>query len=102
LSRLAPPRALHPCPTRRSSDGFGLVQTAFALVGDNAYFGFTSPVTGQRFRFELSPRFGSLNFHTVLADYRRYFFRNPFTLAVRGLHYGRYGRDGESPRQTTL
>ncbi len=83
-------------------DGFGLVQTAFALVGDNSYFGFTSPVTGQRFRFELSPRFGSLNFHTVLADYRRYFFRNPFTLAVRGLHYGRYGRDGESPRLTSL
>jgi outer membrane protein assembly factor BamA len=27
------------------------------------------------------------------ADYRRYLFFNPFTLAVRGLHFGRYGRD---------
>ncbi|MGH7670933.1 MAG: hypothetical protein ACRENQ_15715, partial [Gemmatimonadaceae bacterium] len=29
-------------------------------------------------------------------DYRRYFFDNPFTFAVRGLHYGRYGRDAEN------
>jgi outer membrane protein assembly factor BamA len=27
------------------------------------------------------------------ADYRRYLFFNPFTVAFRGLHFGRYGRD---------
>src|SRR5690606_34515841 len=27
---------------------------------------------------------------------RRYFFLNPFTLAVRGQHIGRYGRDAEA------
>jgi outer membrane protein assembly factor BamA len=27
---------------------------------------------------------------------RRYFFRRPFTLAFRGMHYGRYGRDADN------
>jgi outer membrane protein assembly factor BamA len=39
----------------------------------------------------------------VLADFRRYFMpARPFTLALRGLHYGRYGRDGEDPRLSPL
>jgi len=31
----------------------------------------------------------------VLADYRKYFFMRPITLAFRGLHYGRYGRSAD-------
>ena len=70
-----------------------------AYVGDNAYDAFTGPVQGTRYRLEVSPTFGSLKYTTALADYRRYFFMRPFTLAFRGLHYGRYGRDAEDPRQ---
>lgn len=68
---------------------FGTATLAF--VGDFSFFGFTSPVAGGRYRLELSPNIGSINYGTVLADYRRYFFKSPITLAVRGLHYGRYG-----------
>jgi hypothetical protein len=70
-------------------------ETSAALVGDNSFFGFTSPVVGQRYRLEVGPTFGTLTFQTLLADYRRYFLAQPFTLAMRGLHYGRYGRDAE-------
>lgn len=78
-----------------SPDGVNLFNTAAAYVGDNSFFGFTSPVAGHRFRFEVSPTFGDLTYTTGLADYRRYLFRAPLTLAFRGLHYGRYGPDAE-------
>jgi hypothetical protein len=70
-----------------------------AYVGDNSYSAFTGPVQGARYRFEVSPTFGSLQYTTGLADARKYFFMRPFTLAFRGMHYGRYGRDAEDPRQ---
>jgi Tol biopolymer transport system component len=66
-----------------------------ALVGDNSYAAFTNPIQGTRYRFELSPTFGSLVYNVALADYRRYLFFRPITFAFRGLHYGRYGRDGD-------
>ena len=62
-------------------------------------FGATSPVQGQRYRFEASPTFGSINFTGLLADYRRYFMPAPFyTIAVRGMHYGRYGSGSQDTR----
>jgi len=74
-----------------------------ALVYDNSFFGATSPILGQRYRLELSPTVGSLNFVGVLADYRKYFMPvRPFTFATRLLHYGRYGKDGEDPRLQPL
>jgi hypothetical protein len=79
-----------------------LYQAGFALVGDNSYFGFTSPVRGWRYRFEVEPTFGDLEFQSVTLDYRRYFFARPVTFAVRGLHFGRYGNDAESGRLTPL
>ncbi len=79
-----------------------LAEAGAAMVGDNSYFGFTSPVVGQRYRFEVSPTFGSLTFQTALADYRRYFFMQPFTFAIRAMHYGRYGGDANSERITPL
>ena len=73
-----------------------LATTTAALVYDTSVFGATSPVSGQRSRFEVAPAFGSLSFTTARADYRRYFMPARFyTLAVRGLHFGRYGADGE-------
>jgi hypothetical protein len=71
------------------------IQASFAYVGDYSTFGFTSPIAGGRYRFEVSPVFGGLAFSTLLADYRRYLFVRPVTVAVRGLHYGRYGTDAE-------
>jgi len=68
-----------------------------ALVYDTAVFGATSPVSGQRSRFEVTPAFGSLDFTTAIADYRRYFMPAPFyTFATRLIHYGRYGNDSTS------
>jgi Tol biopolymer transport system component len=66
-----------------------------AYVGDNSYAAFTNPIQGARYRLEVSPTFGSLVYSSALADYRRYLFMRPLTLAFRGLHYGRYGRDSD-------
>ena len=74
-----------------------------ALVTDSSLFGATSPVAGQRSRFEVSPTFGDLRMTTALADYRHYFMPARFyTIAVRGLHYGRYGAGGEDDRLIPL
>jgi Tol biopolymer transport system component len=72
-----------------------LFESSVALVYDNSLVGWTSPFAGQRYRFQLTPTLGELQFVQALADYRRYLFANPFTLAVRGLHLGRYGPDAE-------
>lgn len=92
---------------RRNSLDAGVPALTFgtgtaAFVGDYSFFGFTSPVAGGRYRFEMAPYMGSINYSTVLADYRRYFFARPFTLAVRGLHYGRYGGGAEDSRLRPL
>jgi hypothetical protein len=70
-------------------------ETSLAYVGDNSFFAFTSPVSGKRFRVEFSPTFGTLSYQTMLADYRSYRFMKPFTLALRGLHFGRYGGNSD-------
>jgi dipeptidyl aminopeptidase/acylaminoacyl peptidase len=85
-----------------AGDTLDLVQGSVAFVGDNSYWGFTSPVRGERYRLELEPTFGTLNFQSLLADYRRYFFHRPLTFAVRALHFGRYGSDAESSRLAPL
>jgi Tol biopolymer transport system component len=70
-----------------------------AYVSDTSSFGATSPVQGQRYRLEVTPSFGSLNFTSLLADYRRYFMPAPFyTIAARVIHYGRYGAAGDDLR----
>lgn len=80
-------------------EALNLAQASAAYVGDNAVFGFTSPIDGARFRFEASPTVGSLNFAQVIADWRRYLFFNPVTFAARGLHFGRYGQDADDFEQ---
>jgi len=87
-------RANVPAPP---SIAFG--QASVALVGDYSFTGFTSPVAGGRYRFELSPAIGQLNFTTLLGDYRRYVFVQPVTFAVRGLYYGRFGQDADNPQK---
>ena len=75
---------------------FAKASTAF--VGDSSLYGFLSPIAGTRYRYEVEALRGDLNFQTALADWRKYFFFRPVTLAVRGLHYGRYG-DADQMRQ---
>ena len=75
-------------------EALNLVSSSIAFIGDNSYIGFTSPVRGERFRVEAEASYGSISFRTLTADYRRYFNGGgPFTVAVRGLHIGRYGSD---------
>ena len=63
-----------------------------ALVYDTSMFGATAPILGQSYILQASPYTGSLRYLGILADYRRYVMPvRPFTLALRLLHYGRYG-----------
>ena len=80
-------------------DAINLGETSVALAYDTSVGGATSPIFGQRYRFELSQLAGTLNYTGVLADYRKYMMPlRPFTFAVRALHFGRYGSGGEDPR----
>jgi hypothetical protein len=85
-----------------SQDALNLASAAASFVGDNSFFGFTSPIRGWRYRYEIEPHFGSLTFQQALADYRRYQLFRPVTVAFRGMHFGRYGQDAESPRLQPL
>jgi WD40 repeat protein len=86
-----------------AGDALNLGVASAALVYDNSFFGATGPILGQRYRLELSPTVGSINYFGVLADYRRYVMpARPFTLAGRLLHYGRYGSGGEDTRLQPL
>jgi len=79
-----------------------LGETSAALVFDTSVFGATSPIVGQRYRLEMSQSTGTLQYSGALLDYRKYFMARPFTLALRGMHYGRYGRDSEDSRMSPL
>ena len=74
----------------------GIASTA--LVYDTSIFGATSPLRGARYRLQLDHTAGNLTYSSALADGRKYFMPvTPVTFAVRGMYYGRYGRDAESP-----
>ncbi|HEY1304609.1 MAG TPA: hypothetical protein VGF24_13700 [Vicinamibacterales bacterium] len=89
--------------TTQLQEPLGLVNTGAAFVVDSAVLGATSPVAGERSRFEATPYFGTINFTTALLDYRRYIMpANFYTIAVRVLHYGRYGSGSEDPRLAPL
>jgi hypothetical protein len=79
--------------------GLTLGRVGAALVRDSTVFGATSPVLGERFRFEVAPTFGQLNVTNLTADYRQYLMPvTPVTWATRVLHYGRYGSSSEDSR----
>jgi len=71
-------------------------QISLAYVEDNSYFAMTSPFQGHRLRYEINKYFGMVDFFTALADYRKYFYLKPFSLAFRAYHNGRYGGSGTS------
>lgn len=75
-----------------SPSPLNLVQASVALVGDNSFFGFVGPIRGGRYRMELEQTQGSVDYSTIIADFRRYYSpAKHLTIGVRGLHYGRYG-----------
>ncbi len=82
-----------------SPPGFGLYSGGLALVGDNSYFGLTSPLQGYRFRIGVDQYTGDYTYATALIDLRKYWWFNKFNISIRGLHYGRYGGDANSASQ---
>jgi WD40 repeat protein len=79
-----------------------LERASVAFVRDTSRFGYVSPAQGTRFRFESEWTSGDLDFQTSTVDYRRYFLREPLTIAFRALHIGRRGTDAEDPRLAPL
>jgi len=69
--------------------GFG-ASTGIALVGDNSFNGLTSPLAGHRFRLGLDKVIGNDDYWSVIADFRKYFWKKPFSFAFRGLSYLRF------------
>ena len=75
-----------------------LAMVSSALVYDTSIFGATSPVRGTRYRLSMDHTAGDLTYSSALADGRTYFMpKRPFTVALRGMYYGRFGADAESP-----
>jgi Tol biopolymer transport system component len=87
----------YPDPNMPESMNFAYLTMGYFY--DTGIFGATSPILGQNFGFSVSPAIGKTTFTTVSADFRKYFMPiRPFTLAVRALHMGRYGKDAEDDR----
>ncbi len=83
----------------RSEPSMQMARVNAALVRDTSFFGGTSPIFGWRGRIEVGQSIGTLKYTTVLVDGRRYFMpKRPVTIAVRGVHLGRYGQDSQDDR----
>ena len=82
-------------PVTTSGASIKYASPSVALVHDNSLFGWVGPFAGSRWRFEMSENIGDWRFRSGLADWRRYFFARPFTFALRGMFFGRFGRDGD-------
>jgi len=73
----------------------GMVSSA--LVYDTSISGATSPIRGSRYRLEMDHTAGNMTYSSGLADFRTYLMpARPWTIALRGMYYGRFGRDSES------
>ncbi|HSL24443.1 MAG TPA: BamA/TamA family outer membrane protein [Vicinamibacterales bacterium] len=70
-----------------------------AYVRDTAVFGPAGPILGGRSRVQVSSTFGGLSATRVLLDHRRYVMPfKPYTVALRLMHLGQYGRDVDDVR----
>ncbi len=82
-----------------SAPGIYMPYVGAALVYDSSLFGATAPIVGQSYRFEVTPTFGTLSYVSALADFRKYVVPvKPFTLAMRLVGYGRFGKDAADER----
>ena len=80
-----------------SQPAFNFFSPSVAYVSDNTLLGYTGPLMGRRFRFQVSPSVGNLRWVEYLADYRRYdaIVFNTLTVATRVLASASVGRDEE-------
>ncbi|MGH7679593.1 MAG: hypothetical protein ACRENU_14075 [Gemmatimonadaceae bacterium] len=81
----------------RTDPSLNYLEAHLAYVSDNTLFGYTGPIMGRRYRFQVSPVVGGLNWIEYLADYRRYdaILFNYLTLATRA-----YGSVSVGPDET--
>ncbi len=85
-----------------SPSGFDVTYLDAAYVIDNSKAGLASPVEGRRFRVQIEQYVQGLSMTTFLIDYRKYFFLNPTSFALRLYHYGRYGNGSSNNRLINL
>ncbi|HEX2721909.1 MAG TPA: hypothetical protein VHM24_03265, partial [Gemmatimonadaceae bacterium] len=78
-----------------NAPAYNFLSPSIAYVSDNTLFGYTAPVIGRRYRFQISPSVGNLRWVEYLADYRRYdpIIFNTLTIATRVLGSASVGRD---------
>ena len=78
--------------------GINYVSPYLAYVSDNTLFGYTGPIFGRRYRFQVEQTLGSLRWMEYTADYRRYdpILFNFLTVATRLLTSVAVGRDEET------
>ncbi|HUR91440.1 MAG TPA: hypothetical protein VMY38_02085 [Gemmatimonadaceae bacterium] len=81
--------------TIEKAPGLNYFSPNVAFVTDNAFFGYTGPISGKRMRLELTPSFGSVQRMDYLADARSYIpiIPNTLTFATRVLGSLAVGRD---------
>lgn len=79
----------------QNAAGLNYVAPYVAFVSDNTLFGYTGPIFGRRYRFQLEPTVGSFRWVEYLADYRRYdpIIFNYITVATRVMTSISVGRD---------
>jgi Tol biopolymer transport system component len=90
---LAEPFTVPDSIVNRSGITYGAPYIAY--VSDNTLFGYTGPIAGRRYRFQIEPTLGSYRWIEYQADYRRYFpiLFNFLTLAGRAQTSISVGRD---------
>jgi Tol biopolymer transport system component len=84
-----------------NAPAYNYLSPSVAYVSDNTLFGYTAPVIGRRYRFQISPSVGNLRWVEYLADYRRYdpIIFNTITIATRFLGSASIGRnEGTFPK----
>ncbi len=81
-----------------NAPAWNFASPSLAYVSDNTLFGYTAPVIGRRYRFQVSPSVGNLRWVEYLADYRRYdpIIFNTITIATRLMTSASVGRDEAS------
>src|SRR5690606_22158408 len=83
-------------PLRHDDDlgSLAYFEPSAALVFDNSIFGWTGPVYGRRYRFQLSRTFGDLEFAEALVDFRNYWnIERTVAVAARLVGLTRCGAD---------
>ncbi len=76
-------------PSDFGLEAFRLNQVYAALVSDNTTFGTVAPLKGHRYRLEVAKFFGTTSYNSLTADFRKYQFVKPFTIAGRLMYNGR-------------